>query len=79
MKKHLERQSKDAYEVNQENGEWFPVFEKTKDITAKETKDVFFYTDEDIEKAYKSGQSGKTFYRKDGTVILPDNYQGIDG
>ena len=32
MKKHLERQSKDAYEVNQENGEWFPVFEKTKTI-----------------------------------------------
>ena len=32
MKKHLERQSKDAYEVNQENGEWFPVFGKTKTI-----------------------------------------------
>ena len=32
MKKHLEKQSKDAYEVNQENGEWFPVFGKTKTI-----------------------------------------------
>ena len=32
MKKHLERQSKDAYEVNQENAEWFPVFGKTKTI-----------------------------------------------
>lgn len=37
------------------------------------------YTDKDIEKAYKAGQSGKTFYKKDGTVILPDNYQGVDG
>ena len=32
MKKHLEKQSKDAYEVNQENAEWFPVFGKTKTI-----------------------------------------------
>ena len=79
MRTYTEEDLKDSYELNQENGEWFPAFNKTKDITAKETKDVFFYTDEDIEKAYKSGQSGKTFYRKDGTVILPDNYQGIDG
>ena len=28
MKKHLEKQSKNAYVVNQENAEWFPVFEK---------------------------------------------------
>ena len=35
MKKHLEKQSKDAYEVNQENAEWFPVFGKTKTIDEK--------------------------------------------
>ena len=53
MKKHLERQSKDAYEVNQENGEWFPVFEKTKTIDEiiENHKEMFEYYE--IEKAIK--------------------------
>ena len=52
MKKHLERQSKDAYEVNQENGEWFPVFGKTKTIDEiikeKRSKEMRTYTEEDL-------------------------------
>lgn len=37
------------------------------------------YSDEDIEKAYKCGERNQTFYMKDGTVILPIDYEGIDG
>ncbi len=37
------------------------------------------YTEEDIERAYNCGQKAKTFYKKNGTVILPSNYEGVDG
>ena len=37
------------------------------------------YSEEQITKAYRSGESGKTFYLKGGRVILPKNYEGIDG
>ena len=37
------------------------------------------YTEQDIEKAYKCGESKSTFYKKDSSVILPSTYQGVDG
>lgn len=35
--------------------------------------------DEEVEKAYKCGEKGRTFYKKNGTVIIPSTYEGIDG
>ncbi len=37
------------------------------------------YTEIDIDKAYKCGERQSTFYKKNGTVILPRNYEGVDG
>lgn len=37
------------------------------------------YTELDIDKAYKCGERQSTFYKKNGTVILPRNYEGVDG
>ena len=71
MKKHLERQSKDAYEVNQENGEWFPVFEKTKTIDEIIKEEEFIkitaphrFEELDI----------KTLLRNERSVMPPDFY-----
>ena len=71
MKKHLEKQSKDAYEVNQENAEWFSVFGKTKTINeiVKEEQSLKItaphrFDDLDI----------KTLLRNERSVIPPDFY-----
>jgi alanyl-tRNA synthetase len=37
------------------------------------------YNEEEIERAYKSGERKQTFYKKNGSVILPKNYEGVDG
>jgi hypothetical protein len=37
------------------------------------------YTEIDIDKAYKCGERQLTFYKNNGTVILPRNYEGVDG
>lgn len=37
------------------------------------------YTEFDIDKAYKCGERQSTFYKNNGTVILPRNYEGVDG
>lgn len=37
------------------------------------------YMEIDIDKAYKCGERQSTFYKKNGTVILPRNYEGVDG
>lgn len=35
--------------------------------------------DKEAERAYNCGEKRKTFYKSDGTVILPSSYEGIDG
>ena len=46
---------------------------------SEEVLQVENYTREDIEKAYRAGEKGATYYFKDTTVILPDTYEGVDG
>ena len=73
MKKHLERQSKDAYEVNQENGEWFPVFEKTKTIDEIIKEEEFIK----ITMPYRTHSYDldiKTLLRNERSVMPPDFY-----
>ena len=71
MKKHLERQSKDAYEVNQENGEWFPVFGKTKTINeiVKEEQSLKITAPHRFEEL-----DIKTLLRNERSVMPPDFY-----
>ena len=45
----------------------------------EEVLQVENYTREDIEKAYRAGEKGATYYFKDTTVILPTTYEGVDG
>ena len=45
----------------------------------KEVLQVENYTREDMEKAYRAGEKGATYYFKDTTVILPTTYEGVDG
>lgn len=40
---------------------------------------VDLYSESDIERAYKFGERKATFFKKNGSVILPDNYEGIEG
>ena len=49
------------------------------DATSEEVLKVENYTREDIEKAYRAGEKGATYYFKDTTVILPTTYEGVDG
>ena len=49
------------------------------DATSEEVLQVENYTREDIEKAYRAGEKGATYYLKDTTVILPTTYEGVDG
>jgi alanyl-tRNA synthetase len=37
------------------------------------------YNEEELERAYKSGERKQTFYKKNESVILPSNYEGVDG
>ena len=46
---------------------------------SEEVLQVENYTREDIEKAYRAGEKGATYYFKDTTVILPTTYDGVDG
>ena len=71
MKKHLEKQSKDAYEVNQENAEWFPVFGKTKTINeiVKEEQSLKITAPHRFEEL-----DIKTLLRNERSVIPPDFY-----
>jgi hypothetical protein len=46
---------------------------------SEEVLQVENYTREDIEKAYRAGEKGATYYFKDTTVILPTTYEGVDG
>ena len=46
---------------------------------SEEILQVENYTREDMEKAYRAGEKGATYYFKDTTVILPDTYEGVDG
>ena len=68
--------------------EWFLLNDKT-ELTysqfldmmgeSEEVLQVENYTREDIEKAYRAGEKGATYYFKDTTVILPTTYEGVDG
>ena len=49
------------------------------DATSEDVLQVENYTREDMEKAYRAGEKGATYYFKDTTVILPDTYDGVDG
>ena len=71
MRTQLERQSKDAYEVNQENGEWFPVFGKTKTINqiVKEEQSLKITAPHRFEEL-----DVKTLLRNERSVIPPDFY-----
>ena len=71
MRTQLERQSKDAYEVNQENGEWFPVFGKTKTIneTVKEEQYLKITAPHRFEEL-----DIKTLLRNERSVMPPDFY-----
>ena len=71
MRIQLERQSKDAYEVNQENGEWFPVFGKTKTINqiVKEEQSLKITAPHRFEEL-----DVKTLLRNERSVIPPDFY-----
>lgn len=53
--------------------------EKVRVETIKENLQGENFTREDVEKAYRAGEKGVTFYFKDTTVILPQTYEGIDG
>ena len=73
MKKHLEKQSKDAYKVNQENAEWFPVFGKTKTI------DEIIKEEEAIKitmpyRTHSYDLDIKTLLRSERSVMPPDFY-----
>ena len=46
---------------------------------SEEVLQVENYTREDMEKAYRAGEKGATYYFKDTTVILPTTYEGVDG
>lgn len=51
-------------------------------LSAKELLEILQnkeYTEQDIERAYKCGESKSTFYKRDTSVILPSNYEGVDG
>ncbi len=37
------------------------------------------YNDTDLFNAYQAGEKRRTFRKKDGSVILPSNYEGVDG
>ena len=71
MRTQLERQSKDAYEVNQENGEWFPVFGKTKTINeiVKEEQSLKITAPHRFEEL-----DVKTLLRNERSVMPPDFY-----
>jgi hypothetical protein len=37
------------------------------------------YNDTELFNAYQAGEKRRTFRKKDGSVILPSNYEGVDG
>ena len=64
-------QSKNAYEVNQENGEWFPAFDKAKTIDEiiKEERAIKITAPHRFEEL-----DIKTLLRNERSVIPPDFY-----
>lgn len=49
---------------------------ETQIATLTKERDGF---DSKLEQAYRCGERKATYYKEDGTVILPKNYQGVDG
>lgn len=41
--------------------------------------DGYLLAQEELEKAYRYGEQGRTYCMKDGTAILPSSYEGVDG
>lgn len=48
-----------------------------KDVARQLNTDL--YTDSDIDKAYSCGERQSTYHKKNGSVILPKTYEGVDG